>query len=150
MTITAGKGAEEETFENEQFQRVMSGREQILEKLRKKGFRVTRQRRLILDVIFEHECASCKEIYYQAIQKDSGVGMATVYRMINTLTDIGVLKVATLKPQTLQGPGKGCRITLRNKEMIELDEREWMEMLTGALRKKGVDFSNGIQEVSII
>ena len=60
---------------------------------------MTKQRELILDIVFEHECASCKEIYYQAIQHDPGIGMATVYRMVNTLTDIGVLKVATLKPQ---------------------------------------------------
>ena len=78
----------------EQYRRVSREKEEILHLLRKRGFRVTKQRELILDIVFEHECASCKEIYYQAIQHDPGIGMATVYRMVNTLTDIGVLKVA--------------------------------------------------------
>ena len=80
--------------DTEQYHRVSREKEEILYLLRKRGFRVTKQRELILDIVFEHECASCKEIYYQAIQRDPGIGMATVYRMVNTLTDIGVLKVA--------------------------------------------------------
>ena len=87
--------------DTEQYHRVSREKEEILYLLRKRGFRVTKQRELILDIVFEHECASCKEIYYQAIQHDPGIGMATVYRMVNTLTDIGVLKVATLKPRQL-------------------------------------------------
>lgn len=75
--------------DTEQYRRVSREKEEILHLLRKRGFRVTKQRELILDIVFEHECASCKEIYYQAIQRDPGIGMATVYRMVNTLTDIG-------------------------------------------------------------
>ena len=106
--------------DTEQYHRVSREKEEILYLLRKRGFRVTKQRELILDIVFEHECASCKEIYYQAIQHDPGIGMATVYRMVNTLTDIGVLKVATLKPQTALGSGSGCQILLKNQNKIVL------------------------------
>jgi Fur family ferric uptake transcriptional regulator len=149
VIVTAGKGTAGEGLENEQFQRVMRGQEQILEMLRKRGFRVTRQRRLILDVIFENDCTSCKEIYYRAARKDSSIGMATVYRMVNTLTDLGVLKVAALKPEMEQGPGKGCLIRLRSRQVVELDEKEWLSMLTETLRRKGADCSKGIAEVVI-
>ena len=114
-------------------------------------FRVTKQRELILDIVFEHECASCKEIYYQAIQRDPGIGMATVYRMVNTLTDIGVLKVATLKPQTALGSGSGCQILLKNQNKIVLNQTEWTEVLQNVLRRKGYNYNaaDEIVEVTI-
>ena len=107
---------------------------------------MTKQRELILDIVFEHECASCKEIYYQAIQRDPGIGMATVYRMVNTLTDIGVLKVATLKPQTALGSGSGCQILLKNQNKIVLNQTEWTEVLQNVLRRKGYN-SNAADEI---
>lgn len=61
--------------DTEQYRRVSREKEEILHLLRKRGFRVTKQRELILDIVFEHECASCKEIYYQAIQRDSWISV---------------------------------------------------------------------------
>ena len=73
----------------------MNGREQekkqILELFRKKGMRITKQRELILDIVLENECSCCKEIYYQVREKDQAVGIATVYRMIKTLEEAGVI-----------------------------------------------------------
>jgi len=135
--------------ENEQYERVSHERDQILALLRSRGFRVTKQRELILDIIFEYECASCKEIYYQAIQKDPGIGMATVYRMVNTLTDVGVLKVASLKPVADAGPGLGCEIKLKNDNIVNLNQHEWMDVLRHALRSKGINPSQEIVKVTI-
>lgn len=39
-------------------------REFIIKKLKEKGFRITRQRRMLLDVILANECSSCKEIFF--------------------------------------------------------------------------------------
>lgn len=141
--------SKEQDTTSERYQWVTREKEQILELLRQKGFRVTKQRRQILDVIFEYECASCKEIYYRAIQKNSRIGMATVYRMVNTLTDLGILKMASLKPETSRGPGNGCEITLRSKEVVELTEGEWKELLSGALQKKGIHPRSEIEKVVI-
>lgn len=137
--------------DTEQYHRVSREKEEILYLLRKRGFRVTKQRELILDIVFEHECASCKEIYYQAIQRDPGIGMATVYRMVNTLTDIGVLKVATLKPQTALGSRSGCQILLKNQNKIVLNQTEWTEVLQNVLRRKGYNYNaaDEIVEVTI-
>ncbi len=46
---------------------------------------------LLLDIILEEECSSCKEIYYKASKIDSSIGSATVYRMINMLEEIGAI-----------------------------------------------------------
>ena len=63
----------------------------IIERLKEDGCRITKQRLMLLDIILEDECSSCKEIYYRASKKDPLIGTATVYRMINTLEDIGAI-----------------------------------------------------------
>ena len=63
----------------------------IIEKLKERGLRITRQRRILLDIILEGECSCCKEIYYRASALDPKIGVATVYRMINTLESIGAI-----------------------------------------------------------
>ncbi len=62
-----------------------------LNRLRQRGCRITKQRMLLLDIILEEECSSCKEIYYKASKIDSSIGSATVYRMINMLEEIGAI-----------------------------------------------------------
>lgn len=64
----------------------------ILEQLRQKGCRITKQREVLIDVILREKCNNCKEIYYMAAKEDPDIGMATVYRMMNTLEEIGALK----------------------------------------------------------
>lgn len=63
----------------------------IIERLKEDSCRITKQRLMLLDIILEDECSSCKEIYYRASKKDPSIGTATVYRMINTLEDIGAI-----------------------------------------------------------
>ncbi|MDO4337558.1 MAG: transcriptional repressor [Eubacteriales bacterium] len=66
-------------------------KEQIIEKLRANGCRITKQRMELLDIILENRCSSCKEIFYQASRQDENIGIATVYRMVNALEEIGVI-----------------------------------------------------------
>ena len=66
-------------------------KEAIFLKLRENGFRITNQRKLIIDIIFNKECTSCKEIYWEASKKDSSIGIATVYRIIKSLEEIGAI-----------------------------------------------------------
>jgi len=121
----------------------------IIALLRQKGYRITRQRKLILDIVFAHECSSCKEIYYEAISKDSSIGIATVYRMINTLTELGVFQEAVpYKDMCLSfdeendcycvAPGS-CKLMLDNHRIIELTEAEWQQVLGRVLAEKGVE-----------
>ena len=66
-------------------------KELIVQKLKDQGCRITKQRLMLLDIILEEDCSSCKEIYYRASEIDETIGTATVYRMINTLEEIGAI-----------------------------------------------------------
>ena len=65
--------------------------EMIIQRLIERACRITKQRLLLLDIILEEDCCCCKEIYYKASKKDHNIGPATVYRMINTLEEIGAI-----------------------------------------------------------
>lgn len=64
----------------------------ILNELKRHGCRITSQRKLLIDIILEDECSSCKEIYYRALKEEPEIGMATVYRMMRTLEDTGLIR----------------------------------------------------------
>ena len=66
--------------------------ELVISLLQEKGFRITKQRKLIIDIILDSNGASCKEIYQKVISKASTIGTATVYRMIRLLEDVDVIK----------------------------------------------------------
>ena len=66
--------------------------EKVITILKEKGFRITNQRKLILKIILENDGASCKEIYHLVAAKDHTIGVATVYRMIRLLEDVGILR----------------------------------------------------------
>lgn len=60
--------------------------------LQQSGKRMTEQRRILLNVILNGQWESCKEIYYEVRKQDPSIGIATVYRMMTTLEEIGVLE----------------------------------------------------------
>ena len=66
-------------------------RERVVDLLKQHGSRITKQRLTIIDVILENDCTCCKEIYYKASEIDQTIGVATVYRMVNILEDIGIV-----------------------------------------------------------
>ncbi len=65
--------------------------EAVIRQLREKGYRITVQRKMLLQVILENEYTSCKEIYFAAKERDRKVGIATVYRMVQLLEDMELI-----------------------------------------------------------
>ena len=106
----------------------MSKKEQIIEKLKENGCRITKQRKMLIDIILENECSSCKEIFYKASQEDENIGVATVYRMINALEEIGAInrknmyKVDCAQDCPEEG---GCIIMLDDDTIFKLTETGW-------------------------
>ena len=99
---------DEKNMESVQYLRENIDKETIMERLRKEGFRVTRQRDILIDIILEEECTCCKEIYCLASRRMKRIGIATIYRTINALEKIGALKQRssyqiTGREQKLQG-----------------------------------------------
>lgn len=75
----------------QKYEKTQMQREIVIQRLKEQGCRITKQRRVLLDIILNENCSSCKEIYYKASRIDSRIGTATVYRMINTLEEIGAI-----------------------------------------------------------
>ena len=83
--------------QDRRYQRTKMQRDNIIQRLKERGCRITKQRLMLLDVILEEDCSCCKEIYYKASKKDEKIGTATVYRMVNTLEEIGAISRNGLK-----------------------------------------------------
>lgn len=67
-------------------------KEVIIKEMKNHGMRITKQRRTVLDVMTTEECQSVKELYYKVAKRDPDIGMATVYRTILTLEEIGLIE----------------------------------------------------------
>ena len=64
----------------------------IQESLRQRGFRFTRQRRILLDLIDETgRHLDVERLYELALQRDPKLNRVTVYRTIKTLKDAGLI-----------------------------------------------------------
>lgn len=70
---------------------VASLTDETLRKLEASGLRMTVQRRHIIEILTSSNCTSPKELWYEAKQYVPDLGIATVYRLINRLEQIGVL-----------------------------------------------------------
>lgn len=131
-----------------------SEKEKIIQKLREQGFRITKQRRLLLDVILEGDCSSCKEIYYKVSKTDNRIGAATVYRMINTLEDIGAIRRKNMynihhNDEEDQDVKQGCIVELNDDTVLELDDAKWKAVLQAGLRECGYLDDQTIRKIEL-
>ena len=114
------------------YRRTQMQKEMIIQKLKEQGCRITKQRIMLLDIILEEDCSSCKEIYYKASRQDSRIGAATVYRMINTLEEIGAIsrknmyKIACGEECAVEN---ACMIEFDDDTVIELSARKWHQII---------------------
>ena len=118
----------------------MSKKEQIIEKLKENGCRITKQRKMLIDIILENECSSCKEIFYKASQADEKIGVATVYRMINALEEIGAINRKNMyKVDCAQDCPEdgGCIIMLDDDTIFKLPETGWNKVIREGLKHCG-------------
>ncbi len=115
----------------------MSKKEQIIEKLKENGCRITKQRLMLIDIILENDCSSCKEIYYRASKADRRIGVATVYRMINALEEIGAISRKNMyKVECSENCGAqgGCEITLDDNTVCRLSAGNWNKVVREGMR----------------
>ena len=91
VTLGAAALQKQNSCTEPKYQRTLMQKDVVIQELKKRGCRITKQRRMLLDVILENESSCCKEIYYNASRLDPGIGSATVYRMVNLLEEIGAI-----------------------------------------------------------
>jgi len=68
----------------------------IVDRLREEGRRITRERRLLLGIIAENPHLDAAGIYRLARQRNPRIGLATVYRTLNLLTELDLVDVVSL------------------------------------------------------
>ena len=56
--------------QDRRYLRTQMQKENIIQKLKERGCRITKQRLMLLDIILEENCSCCKEIYYRASRID--------------------------------------------------------------------------------
>lgn len=146
MNITDRTDSEE----NIRYEKTKMQREQILNRLREQGCRITKQRLTLLDIILEEECSCCKEIYYKAVHEDPSIGIATVYRMVKTLEEIGAIDRKNLYRISCEENcefQEGCILVLKNKEKVKLSMEDFKEAVNEVLRRKGYREADGVEAV---
>ena len=66
-------------------------------KLKKEGVRVTKQKKLVLDIIENsHKHPTAEEVFFEARQQMPNIALGTVYRNLNSLVDEGFVRRITL------------------------------------------------------
>ena len=132
----------------------------IISRLKQQGCRITKQRLMLLDVILEEDCSSCKEIYYKASKIDPSIGSATVYRMINMLEEIGAInrrnmyRVSCIQPcdeleDDAQKSGKhACTIEFDDKSSIVLTQKAWNQIIQAGLSVCGYKDKQAIRSIN--
>lgn len=134
------------------YQKTQMQREMILEKLKGKGCRITKQRLNLIDIILENEISSCKEIFYKALELDDKIGVATVYRMVNLLEEIGAIsrknmyRVAYSENCTMEN---ACTIELDDGTVHQLSAKKWNRVISSGLQACGYLGNQRVASVAI-
>lgn len=119
------------------YHRTNMQKETVLKRLKENDCRITKQRKILLDIILQEECACSKEIYYKALEKDSSIGTATVYRMINLLEEIGAISRKNMYRiscgMNCEKKG-GCIVELDDQSICRLSTDEWNKVISEGLR----------------
>lgn len=132
-------GTESEKMEQRSYRSGNLKSDVVIERLRQEGFRVTRQRKLLIEIILEEKCSCCKEVYILASRKDPGIGMATVYRTVDALERVGALKRSA--PYQLcehrKKPCKSCLVELEDNSVVELDYASMKKVVEKGMKSCG-------------
>lgn len=141
---------EEQNRYDRSYRRTQMEKEHIIQELKERGCRITKQRRMLLDIILEEECSCCKEIYYRAVRKDEKIGAATVYRMINMLEEIGAISRKNMYKVaygTAYETEQGCTIELEDDTVIRLSAGKWKQIVQKGLSICGYTQGQAIRKI---
>lgn len=127
-------------------------KEVVIQKLRERGCRITKQRLMLLDIILKEECSCCKEIYYKASKLDDRIGTATVYRMINTLEEIGAISRKSMYKIADDNKNEAddvCTIKLDDNTVYHLSAKNWNSVIAAGMQACGYIKHQAIKSIEI-
>ncbi|MDD6268318.1 MAG: transcriptional repressor [Clostridium sp.] len=129
----------------------MNEEEIIIRKLKEHGYRITKQRKMLLRIILSDQCSSCKEIYYKAAERDPSIGPATVYRMINNLEEIGVINRGNMyritREESAEEPAS-YMIEFDDNTSLKLSAKKWNQIIQSGLEACGYAENREIRNVT--
>jgi Fur family ferric uptake transcriptional regulator len=90
----------------------------LIEELRKQGYRLTPQREMIVEAVAHAERhVTAEEVYEQVSDRTSAVNVATVYRTLDLLVELGLVSQADLGDGKVTyasfGHGPHCHLVCR-------------------------------------
>ena len=130
----------------------MNRKDEVIERLKENGCRITRQRKILIDIILENDCASCKEIFYKASREDKRIGVATVYRMISALEEIGAIdrkNMYRVERREKDDHREGCEIILEDHTVFQMPKEKLDQIVRDGVRQWGY-LNNGEKIAKII
>ncbi len=134
----------------DEYYEVGSLTEETLRKLEESGLRMTVQRRHIIDILTRSDCTSPKEVWYEAREFVPDLGIATVYRLINRLEQIGVLsrqRNLGMRPET---PELGTIKSGRGQKTLDARGTNLQELLRLGLISRGIIGHNNVIQLSLV
>ncbi len=139
--------------ENQAIGKVILSEEDIISALKEKGLRMTEPRKLIVNIIANEEFSCCKEVYFLAHKRDPNIGIATVYRMINILEEIGAISRKNIQKTVCTGRccdmKGGCTVVTDKSKRIILSEADIEEALKYIMEKNGYENVDEIKAVLV-
>lgn len=144
-------GCETACDANEQYISCGADREEIFRRLREKGFRITKQRRALIDVILSGGCTCCKELYYSAAKKMPEIGMATAYRMLSVLEEIGAVKRESSFQICARSAKElcGCEVELENGGSILLGGEALKKIIEKGMECCGCSEGEKVKKITV-
>ena len=127
-------------------------KEAIIQKLKERGCRITKQRLMLLDIIMEEDYSCCKEIYYKVQEKDRNIGPAPIYRMVNMLEKIGAISRKNM--YRISGCAaccqeNGCTVRLSDATVCKLPSEVWKQVVREGLKNMGYIGDQDIESIEM-
>ena len=152
LTDNHSKPERKSAYETRNYHTTKMQREKIIEALKDSGCRITKQRLTILDIILENECSCCKEMYFKATRMDDKIGTATVYRMVNTLEEIGAISRKNMYKVVYSDKcamENACTVVLDDNTTYKLSAQKWNAIIRAGLSEYGYLKKKNIQSVTV-
>ena len=135
--------------DNEKFNVNSQLTDATLRKLEAGGLRMTVQRRHIIEILTSSQCTSPKELWYEAKQYVPDLGIATVYRLINRLEQIGVIsKTRNLGMQNVE-PVLGS-VTDAGGRKLNISSLKLTDIVKQGMIAKGLISSQSDIDLSLV
>lgn len=137
-TRSRGSGIGLDALDSRGYQSSHMQKDQVITQLKKQGFRITKQRKILIDIILNEDCSCCKEVYVLAAKKDPGIGIATVYRTMDALEQAGALKRRSAYELCSENHKQQVNVELEDGSTLTLDYDDLREIVEHGMLSLGL------------